>query len=660
MKAGKFLERIIETTYNYGSSSREKYLLLRLYREAMRREVAEKISQVEQFTTESPTVVRLIMNHYKGQGSNNFFGQCLRGPVTEILKAGDVDMATDPIEIYKRWVNQTEVETGEKSDLPYEVDREGALKHPEVQEAVARGTSKVLKWAAKFLDAIVSSVNLLPFGLRHLCMDLEDALQTKFPKDSKNHIDRVLCNLLYYRFINPVIIAPEGYQVVDDILRSEPMDQRQRQNLASVARVLQFAASGQSVEQAELNTFLQSANAKFTAFFQTAIHVPSAEAHFGIDEYSDVTMLSKPTIFITPREVHNTHKLLLANVDTVSPDAADPLRVILGDLKALPDEEEVLGDDNHADGEMSMVLTNRFEVPEDSDTSMKALLVRTKRRVIRFQEGKTLKEILDKPASDAVEAQHMDHMATIKEKADALEMKAAEASSDAAAADSKESARKALRRRSKDDGTLLTLAQIKARIMDDLPKLIEAGICSEGDGYQGILNSIAEDIRNQTVHRRQRKEELNKLQGAVSELAKKKEYYASQIEYYQQYVDNAVKQTSTGKGIKRGGMFSKKVQKDEDGRHIATYKYSAQKLKEKGVIVDTEVEESISLKNITIEVKNEGVGEFSFKAMMLKVPLDKETLNFQELLEMQYNNVQTTKICVNLLIFLLNKKFNVK
>lgn len=83
--------------------------------------------------------------------------------------------------------------------------------------------------------------------------------------------------------------------------------------------------------------------------------------------------------------------------------------------------------------------------------------------------------------------------------------------------------------------------------------------------------------------------------------------------------------------------------------------------------MDTEVEDSIALKNITIEVKSEGVGEFSFKAMILKVALDKETLNFQELLEMQYNNVQTTKICggrvtvnVNLLIFLLNKKFNVK
>lgn len=328
-----------------------------------------------------------------------------------------------------------------------------------------------------------------------------------------------------------MIAGPEGFQVVDDLLQSEPVNPRQRQNLAIIAKMLQLASSGKSVdapEAAELNKFLQTANVTLNAFFEKAIKVRSAESFFGIDEYSDVTMLTKPTIFITPREVHNTHRLCLANLDTVAPTPEDPLRVILNDLVELPEEEEVLGDEDHADGEMSMVLTNRFEVPEESDTSMKALLVRTKRRVIdviRFQEGKTLKEILEKPASAEVEAQHMNHMATIKEKADAQRAAAADG---AGAEDG--AARKALRRMSKEDGSFMSLAQIKEVITDDLPELMKAGVCKADDGYQGILNSIAEDIRNQTSHRRQRKQELAKLQSAVAELGKKKEYYGSQIQ----------------------------------------------------------------------------------------------------------------------------------
>jgi len=668
VKATRFLERIIETTYNYGSSSREKFLLLRLYREAMRREVKDRIDAVEQFTKESPAVVRLFMNHYKGQGSDHFFEKCLRAPMIDLLNQQDVDMETEPVKVYKRWVNHQEAETGEKSELPFEVDAQQAMEHPEVQEAVARGASKVVSWAAKFLSAITRAVKYLPFGLRYLCMDLEKELQSKFPEDSKKDIDRVLCNLLYFRCISPVIIAPEGFHVVDDILRDHPMSESHRMNLASVARVLQFAASGQFFEEraefAELNIFLKDANIQFTTFFEEAIRVVSAEQHFGINEFSDVTMVSHPSIFITPREVHNTHHLFLANMDKVAPSEDDPLRVVLADLGGLPDEADVLADDEHADGEMSLVLTNRFEIPEEEDTSLKALLIRTKRRVIdviRFQEGSNLKAILDKPATKEMEAQHMDHMATMKEKADLMAKKAAAMQADDGRPGSP------TRRMSQVDESMQSLEEIKSTIRHDLPELVQAGVCNEEDGFQGILNSIAEDIRNQRVHRRQRKEELRKLQGAVTELEKKSEYFESQISFYQQYVDKAIEQNAKGKGLKRGGMFSKKHNTDESGRHVGSYKYSALKLKEKGVIVDTDVEESISLKNITIEVKSEGVGEFSFKAMMLKIPLDKETLNFQELLEMQYNNVQTTKICggrvtvnINLLIFLLNKKFNVK
>lgn len=122
------------------------------------------------------------------------------------------------------------------------------------------------------------------------------------------------------------------------------------------------------------------------------------------------------------------------------------------------------------------------------------------------------------------------------------------------------------------------------------------------------------------------------MQDAVDELGIKKEYYGSQIKlvhllsmtsfctfgiltlqilaavavcslrtryltswhcpnfrYYTEYVDNAVAQTSKGKGNKKSGMFSKKQQTDDSGRFVGSFKYSAQKLKEKGVRPQTAV-----------------------------------------------------------------------
>ena len=66
---------------------------------------------------------------------------------------------------------------------------------------------------------------------------------------------------------------------------------------------------------------------------------------------------------------------------------------------------------NHAHGETSLILVNKFEVPEDEDHTIKALYVRTKRLVvdaIRFQQGNDLVEILDTPASEEEERMHMD------------------------------------------------------------------------------------------------------------------------------------------------------------------------------------------------------------------------------------------------------------
>lgn len=40
-----------------------------------------------------------------------------------LLLSQKLELSTDPVEIYKKWVSRTETETGQRSELPYEVDR---------------------------------------------------------------------------------------------------------------------------------------------------------------------------------------------------------------------------------------------------------------------------------------------------------------------------------------------------------------------------------------------------------------------------------------------------------------------------------------------------------------------------------------------------------
>lgn len=115
------------------------------------------------------------------------------------------------------------------------------------------------------------------------------------------------------------------------------------------------------------------------------------------------------------------------------------------------------------------------------------------------------------------------------------------------------------------------------------------------------------------------------------------------------------------KGNPKRGFFKTKNVTDDSGRHVGKYKYSGAKLKEKGVLMKTDIE--IPLKLITVEISCEEVGYFTFKGTALGKAFDAETIAFADLLENQYNNVTTFKmfeyctINVNLLIFLINKKF---
>ncbi len=62
-----------------------------------------------------------------------------------------MDLNTDPLDVYRRWINQRETESGEKSALPYDVEREDALKHEPVRAAIETTTKQLFALVTEFL-----------------------------------------------------------------------------------------------------------------------------------------------------------------------------------------------------------------------------------------------------------------------------------------------------------------------------------------------------------------------------------------------------------------------------------------------------------------------------------------------------------------------------
>ncbi|XP_028565601.2 ras GTPase-activating-like protein IQGAP3 isoform X1 [Podarcis muralis] len=653
-KSTKFMESVVFTLYNYASNAREAYLLLQLFRSALQEEIESKVDQIRDILTGNPTVIRLVVSFYRNARGQNALRQILEGPVQEVLQNKTLSIRTSPVEIYRGWINQMESQSGQKSNLPYDVSPEQALGHPEVQRRLDISIRNLLAVTDKFLSAITSSVDQIPYGMRYIAKVLKTSLREKFPNSTEDEIYKVVGNLLYYRFMNPAVVAPDGFDIVD-VSAGVALHPDHRRNLGSIAKVLQHAAANQLFEGENshlrvVNQYLEETHLKFRRFISAACSVPEPEERFNVDKYSEMVAITKPVVYITVGELINTHKLLLEHQRSVAPDPQDRLHELLEDLGGLPTIQSLMGDSvgNGANGtseqtltqlaktEISLILGNKFAVAEaniEGGKDTESLLLSTKQMlvdVIQFQPGDSLVEILQTKASEDQEALHHHLM-----KRRAL--------------CNTQAPEKLRCNHTLVSNSHLSIAEKQRIILKNLRRLESLGMVDSANQYQDIINEMAKDIRNQRKYRQQRKMELAKLRQTLHSLSTKRMFFEEQVDYYNQYIRTCLDNLAA---------------RNKPSKKQATLHYTAARLFEKGVLLEIEDLPASQLRNVIFEIIPCGeAGKFQVKAKFMGVDMEKFQLHYQDLLQLQYEGVAIMKmfdkarINVNLLIFLLNKKF---
>uniref|UniRef100_A0A668AYD0 IQ motif containing GTPase activating protein 2 n=1 Tax=Myripristis murdjan TaxID=586833 RepID=A0A668AYD0_9TELE len=633
-KSTKFMDTVIFTLYNYASNQREEYLLLKLFKTALEEEVKSKVDQIQDIATGNPTVIKMVVSFNRGARGHNILRQLLAPVVKDIIDNRNLGINTNPVDVYKAWVNQLETATGEASKLPYDVTPEQAMSHEEVRNRLEASSLALREATDKVLSSIVPYPRIPPHMFWCSKKMFKYSLAVSFCQ--------IVGNLVYYRYMNPAIVAPDGFDIID-MSAGGQLHPDQRRNLGSVAKVLQHSAAnklfeGENAHMTPMNSYISQTYQKFRVFFQAACDVPEPEEKFNIDEYSDMVTLSKPIIYISIEEIINTHSLLLEHLEAISPDHNDLLHELLQDLGDAPDVEALLGegavdpnDPNRettlnqlAKTEISLTLTSKFELT-------KKLIV----DVIRIQSGETLPEILETSATALQESEH----------AKIVERRAVQ---DAQTPEGLKSSPAVL------EDSQLPLEQKKRKILRNLRTLEQAGVVTANNKYQDLINDISKDIRYQRRYRQRRKAELLKLQQTLTALNSKAAFYQEQMNYYDTYIKTCLDNLNRNKGEEKG---SKKWKQQ-------SLKYTGARLHEKGVILEIEGLQTNQFKNVMFDISpSEEVGDFEVKAKFMGVEMEKVQLHFQDLLQLQYEGVAVmkmfdkAKVNVNLLIFLLNKKF---
>ncbi|XP_031167191.1 ras GTPase-activating-like protein IQGAP3 isoform X2 [Sander lucioperca] len=643
-RSTSFMEMLVFSLFNYGSDCRDAFLLLQLFTAALTHEIREKVEQPQDIVTGNPTVIKMLVNFYRHARGQNSLRESLGPALQDVLLDRTLSIRTDPVDVYKTWINQTETQTGHKSSLPYEVSPADALSHPEVQRRIDIAIINLKNLTDRVLKAITSNLHKLPYGLRYTAKVLRDALKAKFPEASEDELYKIVGNLVYYRYMNPAVVAPDGFDVVDRSAGSA-LQPEQRHILGSIARMLQHAAAnkhfhGDGYHVRALNQYISQTHSKFRKFLVCVCDVPEPEDRFNMDEYSELLIVNKPVVYISVSELLNTHTLLLDHQEVLCPDPSNPLRLLLNDLGSVPTLQELTGESSSSadpGSEVSLTLTNKFDIFNESEDKpdVRGLLLSTKQLiidVIRTQSGDSLRDMLRTSVSHDQEACH-DWLMQRRARQD------------------DRTPDKMKRNESLVANGNLSLEEKKRKILRCLRRLEGLGVLRAPNPENQILQMIAKDIRQQRVHRQRRGAELQKLHQTLSSLQDKSSFHSQQVDYYRHYITSCLDNLTHSS-------------KSTNKKKLPALSYSAARLQEKGVLLEIQDLPATQFKNVVFDiVPGPEKGTFNVKARFLGIEMEEFPLKYQDLLQLQYEGVAVmkmfdkAKINVNLLIFLLNKKF---
>ncbi|KAL2916115.1 iqgap-related protein [Polyrhizophydium stewartii] len=690
----KFLEQVVLTLYGYAQNTREEYLFLNLIDSAIGVELND-ISKLEEFWRDNPFFIKLVLQYTRGAKERQYLRDLLQPVLKLVLNDNTLELESDPIAIYKSQIRDEELRTGEKSTKPYDVTPQQATQDPDVKRVQAAIFVKQKSLTDSFLTAIIGSIKKMPFGIRYIAMKMREHMKRKFPgNDSDDEINKIVGNLIYYRYMNPAIVAPEAFDVIDVAI--SPV---QRKNLAEIAKTLhqislsRGVGASDSEYNSQLNEYIKAAGKRFAAFLKEASAVESAQEHFNMDEYVELSRQEKPIIYISPDEVIQVHRNLVENIDSLATQKDDPLRIILSDLGAPPANDVGA---KGAGSEVSLALTNRFAKTEDeNETKLRLLINETKRlilAVIRINIGKTLLEILETPSTAQQEALFAEYLKKEAQTAAAQSETASESKTmrgsesmlhlvatpvtpavpDLPSPNDKSSSNytNMISLLKNADGSSMSFSQLKVKALENMAKIEAAGQATKTDGYQSMLNSIVEDMLNKQRRRAQRRREFQSLQATLANLDEKAKFLAEQNKSYHDYIDACMSHLSTKKGkAKKPPLFSKQyyhmrdLKKEGKVPQFGSFKYTAADLHKKGVLISIDDYSPKQYGQITLILSSDEAGVFNVEASFLGVKLpEKMELRLEDLLQSQYNKVDVmtlfdmAKVNLNLLIFLINKK----
>jgi Ras GTPase-activating-like protein IQGAP2/3 len=553
-----------------------------------------------------------MMTTYTRRGpGQSYLKVVLQDSINSLIELKDLDLEINPLKVYEKMVAEIEDRQGKlPPNLPKGVTAEQAAENETVQQIIAPRLTMLMELANNFLTTIINGLEETPYGIRWICKQIRSLSRRKYPDAQDQTICTLIGGFFFLRFINPAIVTPRSYMLIDATPAENP-----KRTLTYIAKMLQNLANKPSYAKEpymmKLQSFIQTNKDRINKFLLDLCEVQDFYDTLEMDNY---VALSKRDLelSITLNEVYATHSLLEKHALELARDDSSHLGVILSELGPAP--AQLPRKENRA---INLPLFSKWETPIDDLT---AALDITQEEIFFMEAKSTFVMVLRSlPANASITRRplRLDRIA------------------EAAAT-------------TKNDSVMVKKG---IRSMELLSQLQELGVIDKEDGFSLLRDEVEQELAHLGSLKEKVIDETRKLDEVYRTIRDHNAYLVGQLETYKSYLHN-VRSQSEGK-----------TRKQQKHQVLGPYKFTHQQLEREGVIQKSNVPENRRANiyfNFTSPLPGTFVISLHYKGRNRGLlELD---LKLDDLLEMQKDNqedldLEYVQFNVSKVLVLLNKRF---
>jgi Ras GTPase-activating-like protein IQGAP2/3 len=534
------LQTVMFTIYGNQYESREEHLLLTMFQSVLTYQF-DNTPEYSNLLRQNTPVSRMMTTYTRRGPGQSYLKEVLSEKINSLISLEDVDLEINPLKVYDNMVKQIEADTGSLPDyLPRSVTAEDAAENEQVQAIITPRLKALTEIAEGFLSTIIEGLHETPYGIRWICKQIRSLSRRKYPDAQDQTICTLIGGFFFLRFINPAIVTPKSYMLIDQVPAEKP-----RRTLTLIAKMLQNLANKPSYAKepymAKLQPFVQKNKDRINKFMLDLCEVQDFYESLEMDNYVALTKKDLE-LQISLNEIYATHALLEKHNVALAQDSSSHLGVLLQELGPAP--AQLPRKENRA---VNLPLYSRWETSLDDMTQ--ALDI-TQEEVYFMEAKSAFVQIMRSLPQNAAVTRRPLRLDRIAEAAATL----------------------------KNDAVMVRKG---IRAMELLSQLLETGTIDRSDDFSLLRDEVEQELAHLGSLREKVLEETQKLEDVYKTIRDHNAYLLSQLDTYKNYLHNV---RSQSEGNKRG--------KDVKNRELGPYKFTHAQLEKEGVIRRSNVPEN--------------------------------------------------------------------